>query len=614
VQVLLAGFLGPLLVLAVTAWVLGRGATRALSLAFEGRLEKGAVSTALGLALVAHLLLLLGLAGWLRAVPLVLIAVGVHLLGIPIWRETWKDLRTGGLGLLALAGLILVILPFALPALYPPTAFDATLYHLPFARAFAATGGVPYLADLRFPVFPQANEVLFAAVMLGGRDVAAQGVQLLATLLTATLVAVWGRRAFPAWPAAGPLAAAVFLGSPLVAYLAGTAYIEPGLTLFVTGGFYAAERWRQTGDRRWLVPAAVLAATAADVKYLGLYFLGVTGLIVLALSAGRARWRDVLLFAAVALAVLAPWYLRLLVLTGNPIFPYAPHLFGANPWQSLPDPHRQGTLVQRLVRAARLPWDLVFARDTYGGQPPLSPVYLVSLPLLAAGAMRDRRVRLWLAVVVAYAVACTWLPRDSRYLVPALPLVSLAVAGSVAVFGDRASSWRRSRPLAWALCLACLAPGWLYGFYRTQRNGPLPVTAAGREAYLARKVPLYTAVAWLNRTRGSAYTVWALNAENVNYFADGRYLGDWTGPASFSRVLAAGSTPEALHRELRRLGAGHLLVPTAAGKGLPFPEDAAFGRWFELVYEDAEARVYTLRPAATTPTRAAGAAARSSGS
>ena len=586
---LLAGFLGPLLLLAVTAWVLGRGVTRALGLAFEGRLEKGAVSTALGLALAAHLLLLLGFAGWIRAVPLLLIAAGIHLLGSPIWRETWKDLRTGGPWPL-MPVMVLLVLPFVLPALYLPTTFDATLYHLPFARAFAATGGVPYLADLRFPVFPQANEVLFAAVMLGGRDVAAQGVQLLATLLTAALTALWGRRAFPAWPAAGPLAAAVFLGSPLVAYLAGTAYIEPGLTLFVTGGFYAAERWRQTGGRGWLVPAAVLAATAADVKYLGLYFLGVTVLIV-ALAGGRTR--DLLLFAAVALAVLAPWYLRILLLTGNPMFPYAPQLFGANLWQSLPDPHREGTLVQRLVRAARLPWDLVFARDTYGGQPPLSPIYLVSLPLLAAGMVRDRRVRLWLAVVAAYAFACTWLPRDSRYLVAALPLVSLAVAGSVAIF---ANPWRRSRPLAWGLCLACLAPGWLYGFYRTQRNGPLPVTTAGREAYLARKVPLYTAVAWLNRTRGSAYTVWALNAENVNYFADGRYMGDWVGPASFSRVLAAGRTPEALHRELRRLGADHLLVPTAAGKGLPFPEDAVFRRWFELVYEDAEARVYTLRP------------------
>ena len=597
---LLAGFLLPLLGLAATAWVLGRGATRALSLAFSGRLEKWTVSTTLGLALAAHLLLLLGLAGRLQAVPVLLAAALVHVLGTSVWQETWReawgDLRAGGLRGAWVAGFVLVIAPFALPALYPPTAFDATLYHLPFARDFVATGGVPYLIDRRFPVFPQANEILFAAVMLFGRDVAAQGVQLLATLLTAALLALWARRAFPELRAAGALAPALFLGSPLVAYLAGTGYVEAGLTLFVTGGLYAADRWRETGDRRWLVPAAVLAATAADVKYLGLYFLGVLGATVLLVALAKLRPAgeralDVLLFGGVALAVLAPWYLRIFLLTGNPVFPYAAGIFGASPWQSLPFPGQHTPLLQRLVREARLPWDLVFARESYGRLPPLSPVYLAALPLLAAGVLRDARVRLWLAVAAAYALACSWLPRDSRYLVPVLPLVSLAVAGSLAACAGR---WRRSRLLAWVLCLGCLLPGWLYSLYSVERNGVLPVTAAQRDAFLARKIPLYAAVAWLNHTQ-SAYTVWGLEAEQVTYFADGRFFGDVVGPASYGRVLAASPTPAAFHRELRRLGADHLLLPAAFARDLPFPEDVEFRRWFELVYEDAAARVYVLR-------------------
>ncbi|HEV7786806.1 MAG TPA: hypothetical protein VGQ28_15785, partial [Thermoanaerobaculia bacterium] len=158
----------------------------------------------------------------------------------------------------------------------------------------------------------------------------------------------------------------------------------------------------------------------------------------------------------------------------------------------------------------------------------------------------------------------------------------------------------------WMLCLGCLAPGWLYGLSWMARNGPVPLTPARREAFLAGKVQGYAAVSWLNRTRGSRYTVWALHAEQATYFADGRFLGDWAGRASFGRVLAASPSPEALHRELRRLGAGHLLVATPVGKdrtALPFPEDAAFQRWFEPVYQDAGARVYALRQA---PTRAAG--------
>src|SRR4051812_8455708 len=296
---LIAGFLFPLLGLAATAWVLGRGATRALGVASSGRLEKWLVSTVLGLALVSYLLFFLGLAGRLQTVPVLLAAALVHVLGTSIWRETWNDLRAGGLRPAWVAILFLVVLPFALPALYPPSGFDGTLYHLPYARAFVETGGLPYLADRRFPVFPQANEILFAAVMLFGRDVAAQGVQLFATLLTAALLFLWARRSFPGLRMAGALAAAIFLGHPLVSYLAGTAYIEPGLTLFVTRGLFAVSRWRETGDRRWLIPAAVLAATAADVKYLGLYFLGAAALLVVFAAPARpARERafDILLF------------------------------------------------------------------------------------------------------------------------------------------------------------------------------------------------------------------------------------------------------------------------------------------------------------------------------
>jgi 4-amino-4-deoxy-L-arabinose transferase-like glycosyltransferase len=486
---------------------------------------------------------------------------------------------------LALAG----VAPLILLARYPPTAFDATLYHLPFARAFVESGGVPYLLDRRVPVFPQANEILFAAVLLFGRDVAAQGVQLLMTLLSAALVIEWGRRAFPDRPWVGGLAGAVFLGNPIVVYLAGTGYIEAGLTLFVTAGLYGLDRWRLTGERGWLILAAVLAATACDVKYLGLFFLGVAGIGVL-LAGGRARLREGLLFGAVALVFLAPWYLRILAFSGNPLFPFLPRIFGANLWTPTSVAEQQQPHPDHLAHWLRLPWDLVFRRDLYNLQPPVSPFYLPAIPLLLFGAVRDRWVRAALLVAALYAFVFTFLPPDGRYLEPVLPLASLAAAGSLAVA-------LAARPLdrRWigALCLLAFLPGWLYAGYRIRKQGLLPVTAAQRESYLARSLPYYPAVSWLNRTRGSAYTVWALHAESMAYLADGRFLGDWFGPAGFARVLSGVRRPEDLYWKLRGLGADHLLV-TENG-GLPFPEDDAFRSWLTPVYSDPHARVYALR-------------------
>jgi hypothetical protein len=597
-----------LLALAATAFVLGRLLTGEL-----GRpVERWAVPASLGLAALAHLGLLLGLAGLLRPVPVLILLAGIHLLGREVWRGLFRSWRTRGSGRGRLVALGAVALfPSALLALYAPTAFDATLYHLPFVRGFLASGGVPFLADLRFPVFPQANEMLFALAMMLAPDVAAQGVQWLMTALCAALVWAWGRDAFSR-PVAGWLAAAAFLGNPIVAYLAGNAYIEAGLTLFATAALYALKRWRGSGERRWLVLSAVFAATAADTKYLGLFFVGVIGLAVLcgrlpreAVRPWRARWAGVALFTAVALLVIAPWYGRIYAWTGNPIFPFFPQVFGGSPWEPLrfqsflvhpvgmstPVHQQKQIFLDRLADLARLPWDVVFQRDKYNGQPPFSPLYLATLPLAALAAWRDPRQRRLLALAAAYAFPCITLPPDARYLVPALPLVSLSAAGVLLPLLDRLPG---RRLLAAGLCTGCLLPGWLYPFYRFHVQGPPPLTAEQREAYLARRQPYYPAISFMNRSFGSRYTLWALHAESMSYYASGRFLGDWIGIARFDRMLRDLRSPEDLHDRVRRLGAGYLMVRSPES-GLPFPEDAAFRRWFELVYQDPNARIYRLR-------------------
>ncbi|HSS47530.1 MAG TPA: glycosyltransferase family 39 protein [Thermoanaerobaculia bacterium] len=589
-----------LLVLVLTAFVLGRLLTGTLNHA----VERWAIPTALGLAVLAHLGWVLGLAGLLRPWAVLLVVAGIHGLGFRVRRRLlWNELlhplswRHVLLGMAAL-------LPLAALTLYPPTAFDATLYHLPFARGFVTSGGLPFLADLRFPVFPQVNEMLFALVMLFAPDVAAHGVSWLMTMLTAGLVFAWARDAFSGskGAAAGWLAAAIYLGNPIVVHLAVIGYVEAGLTLFVTSALYAVRRWRGSGERRWLILAAVFAATAADTKYLGLFFLGAMGLTVLCGPLPerglRARWAGVLLFGVVAVAVLAPWYGRIVAWTGNPLFPYFPQVFGSSPWE----PFRfrsfvahptatsgASTAVSRGINLVRLPWDLVFERDRYNGQPPFSPLYLAALPLGLVAAWNDPRQRRLLALTAIYVFVCLGLPPDSRYLLPIVPLVSLSAAGALLMISGRIF-WRG---LTAGICVLVFLPGWLYAIYRFHHLGALPLTPAAREAYLARWQPCYPAVASLNRTLGSGYTVWAFHAENMSYYARGRFLGDWAGPARFGRVLDDLRGTQDLHDRLRGLDAGYLLIPSPVSS-LIFPQDA-LEPWFQRVYADPAARVYKLR-------------------
>lgn len=576
-----------LLLLAATAWVAGRIATRRLDLGTGW--EGFAIPVALGMVVLAQVLLLLGFVGLLSRGSVLGVVVAVHLLGrlfppLPGGRECGWERGARGVRVFVLA----VIAPLFVFALYPPTAFDETLYHLPFARAFAHTGGVPFLPELRFPVFPQLVDLLFAAMLLLAGDVASHLVSLVAVLATAALLVGWGRRLGS--PTAGWLAGGIWLGGPIVTYLAATGYIEACLALFTTAAVWAVDRWRGSHERGWLLLAGAFVGAAAGAKYHGLYSVGVIFLAIAFVAPRGSRVRGLLYYSLAALAVLAPWYGRILFYTGNPLFPFYADLFGLAPtswgppgWPPIPERSLGG----RLKALAALPWNAVFARREVGLQPPYSPAWLLGLPLLAWALLREARVRWILAVAAGFTLIFLASPVDSRYVVPALPLASLAL-------GLVLARWVAPRPAA-VLAAALLLPGWSYAVYHIVTQGPPPATVEARDRFLAKQLPVYPALRFLNRTRGSSYTVYALHAENMVYHADGVLLGDWNGPASFGRILPLLDDPVALHRELRQLGAGYLLI--VQGVGTPPPvDDPAFRALFRRVYSDGASEVFELKP------------------
>ncbi|HEX9669223.1 MAG TPA: hypothetical protein VGC93_07030, partial [Thermoanaerobaculia bacterium] len=339
------------------------------------------------------------------------------------------------------------------------------------------------------------------------------------------------------------------------------------------------------------------AGSAAAVKYLGLFFVVWLGVEAL-LRAGRGRrLRAAALYVALALAALLPAYARITLRTGNPVFPYAAGLFGESAWSTpiapgdLPRSDAAAALVRRYARLPLLPWDLVFERQRANRQPPLSPLYLLALPALAWGVARRPRVRRLLLPAAAYAAVFPLLPPDARYLVPVLPLASLATAEALLPLVERAAPRRRAA-LAALLAACCFLPGWLYAGWRIARQGTPPLTAAARESYLARALPAYSALRFLDRRHGNDYTVYALHAENSTYYARGRFLGDWLGSAAFGEVLPLVSDPAAFHARLRAMGADHLLLVRGWDYGLG--ADPAFRRLFLEVYADRHARLFRL--------------------
>lgn len=430
----------------------------------------------------------------------------------------------------ALVGVLalLVVVPLTMLALLPPIQFDETMYHLPLVRVIAEDG-LKFRPELRFPVFPLLCELFAVPLYLVGGDSATHIVPLIAALLTAVLLVKWGklRGTDNGW-----LAAAAFLGAPIVVHLATSLYVETTLALFVAAGFYCIEK---TENRdRWLFLGGLCLGAACSVKYLGLYFAGVAFLRVRRLP-----------FVLGVLVLALPMYAWIYAESGNPLFPF----FLASDWSVAMN--RDGN---HFVRFLRIPYDIIFARDRTGFQPPYTPFF--SLALLAFG---WRMSTGWSTVL--YLFLFTFMPRDSRYLISLLPLVLIDAATRVKPM---------PRKLFVTIGLLALLPGPAYAIFRIATQDRQPYVASALQR--AGNAPIYTC-----------------GGEQFKSFAPGTYLGDFYGPYSYERVLGDGRDPARIHANLVALRLEMLLVVKQRCKYLALPAPG-----FTLIYEDVHSQLWRV--------------------
>jgi hypothetical protein len=313
-------------------------------------------------------------------------------------------------------------------------------------------------------------------------------------------------------------------------------------------------RWRPSapGDPapvRWLALAGILVGLAMGLKYTSA--VGALSLGLLIIWWRRGRWaaglRALLLFAALALAVAAPWYLKNWAFTGNPVYPF---LFGGRHWDDfraaayaesgtgiafnpatcrpaagpLFGQHAANCRFDPAYLAGRLialPYDLTLELPDASRDGPSGPLYLIFLPLLLFYGLVRRRERppafrallyfalfqfaFWTAGVAVSA--SLW---QSRLLLPAFVALCPAMAWLLADLGrydDPRFSLRRQLLLVVGLVLVAglgiQVLAWL-------PHQPWAYLSGGEtaEANLGRRLgDHYAAMAMINRRVEPAETV-----------------------------------------------------------------------------------------------------------
>jgi hypothetical protein len=580
------------LAFAAAAWGAGGAALRRLP--FGSRIERAALSTVFGFGLLSTALFGLACLHLLRAPAVAAVLAGGCVIAVRRRGELREALAGARRKLLGILGVLLLLLFYA--SLFPPTDADSTMYHLPAAKAFAASGTIPALPDLRYPVFPQLSELLDAADLLVGDDVLVALSNLVFCLLLAALLVAWGRRFGDL--RAGVWAAALWLGSPLVLLLARSGLVEPATAAFATAALLAMQVAIDRGGVEWLAASGVLAGWAAGAKYTGLYFVAALGIAALVFSPRGARVRGAAAFALAALAAGGPWYVRNMLLSGNPVWPFLGGIFGYRFWGPIDVASATRSLrheggAHSLAALLALPWNLAAGR--LPGVRSLAPGLFALFPIGVVWGLVSRSRR-WLVVVTAgFLVFWFATTQQVRFLIPGLPAICVLAAGGVSRLAQRFLPVRRSAATA-LLTAAAIVLGVVLVPRDVARSilvrGLPPIGEGERAGYYASRLPSYPLYQQLNAELGARYTIYALHDETMKYFCEGRHLGDWFGPGSFGRVDR--SSGSALLRRLEELGADYLLVNDSS-LPTPLPRDAVFAAHFEEIFRRGAIRAFRIR-------------------
>jgi hypothetical protein len=256
--------------------------------------------------------------------------------------------------------------------------------------------------------------------------------------------------------------------------------------------------------------------------------------------------------------------------------------------------HGTGRSLQSLLL---LPWNLAFNQPKFLMEAPYSKIYLFALPFLFLS-LRRSKIRELFIIVFLYTLFWFSSAQVLRYLLLIIPLLSLIAAASfencLEWLPFEKVQWVKKRIVIFFIAIIFFSPGWLYALYKVQNEDYPPSTDQEQVFYLTQKLPSFPAYQYLNQRRGRNYSLYALFDENMAYFADGTFMGDWFGPARFERIYSKFSNLKALHQELRLMGANYFLIRRGRVPIEPPPEDFFSPSHFKLVYKNEHVLVFEV--------------------
>jgi hypothetical protein len=595
-------------VLWLAAWALGRLVVGLLLGPIQLlRSERAVFDFGVGISLLTLWTLLCGLAGQLHSGVLlapsgaaIVVLLLIRLTGsrsaaesIVVPRTAIREKVHRGMLWVVLIIPVPFVLHIFLGGMTPPFDFDVCEYHLQGPKEWLQNGSIQTLKHNVYTSFPFLSEMLSLHAMVLENDwwrgaiagkLALTSFQFLSATCAFAICQRW------IGTVSGFISAIALLSTPWTTRISIIAYSEGAISFYLVASIMGGLLVSATRDspHRWrcVVLTGFLAGSAMAAKYPGLVSVVIPVALFVAWSVWRSRGsltprqesegkqincppstipalrsllRCGVVFAAAVFLAVGPWLIKNSVATGNPVYPLAYSVFGANDWSPemddkwqrahSPDDHDVTKLPVHLI-------DVAVRSDWQNG-------FLFAFAVPALLMVRKQKVVGCLWAYVLWMLATWWAltHRIDRFWIPLIPV--LAVLAGAAWQLSTTRFWRCGMLMALLIC--CV---FNYGVTR------LPVVgfhAGLMEMTKARTRPIRQDLRLMNSTMPKHARVLMVGEAAVfnatfdlvyNTVFDESIFEQWTSAANDSRLsgIAPMKSPDEIRSVFRQEGITHIYV------------------------------------------------------
>jgi len=485
--------------------------------------------------------------------------------------------------------------------LIPPISRDALIHHLAVPKLWLKHGGIYEIPWANYAYYPMNIDLLYVLCLYFKNDIAPKFIHLAFGLGTGLIIYLYLKPKYSRnW---GLLGAVIFITTPIVVWLSTTAYVDLGMTFFITASVMSFIRWRDDDYKniKWLLLSGLAMGIAVGSKYNALIAAFILNMILM-LSVvwdkhkqTAALWYGILFFVITAFTA-SPWYLKNYLQTGNPFYPLFGGFFKSLHYHPIVEATSRQTIEKsqqisffkmREVMYGESFWEtlLIPIRMFFQGkdnsyqyfQGVLNPVLIIFSPFIFLNKRYGKDKFCFLIFTVFFiAMAFFLTAKQVRYILPVLPFLAVLAVMEIKNILDylgekpRLSSLRlgaQIKSMARIFVLASVAVLLIFNFIylknRIETINPFPYVLGKetREDFLKHHLLHYDAVEYINRFLPDDAVVFTMFLGRRGYYLNRNYKNEPSFGMNTLRQMVNNSDNENRFKKyVRSMGVTHILM------------------------------------------------------